>query len=160
MTNKTQIQLLIFKTLSNLLLLPWPNTPECEQKWDGRSRSHSTFLQTLLTDFAVLGQNIDKFRTDSSFADSGFFLMILLKIFEINRSDWLTAKPTIHRAVAIMEAIVDSVKQEVIKSRVICYASLHSYIDLSLQLIDVYINLPGKHLLQLFIFILLKVKKV
>jgi len=117
-----QAQRLIYKALSNLLLLPWPNTPEAEQKWEARSQSHAAFVKSLLGEFFTLQDNFSKLQTDPGLAER--------------------AKPVIHRAIVVLQELVESIRDEVVKSRELCNASLASCINFSFQLFPVYINQP------------------
>ena len=57
--NIKQNQAVIYKTISNLLVLPWPNTPESEQKYDERSLAHFNFISSVLVDYHQLSTSSD-----------------------------------------------------------------------------------------------------
>ena len=49
-----QVQLLVYRSLSHYLLLPWPGMTEKEQDWASRSSHHQTFTARLAKDFIAL----------------------------------------------------------------------------------------------------------
>ena len=49
-----QTQLLLYRSLSNYLLLAWPNVSDAKQKWPQRSSSHLTFISKITADFCQL----------------------------------------------------------------------------------------------------------
>jgi len=66
-----QTQHLIYKALSNLLLLPWPNTPESEQKWEAREEHHRAFVKALLRDFDSLVSNFAAIQSQEGIRAQG-----------------------------------------------------------------------------------------
>jgi len=114
--HSVQNQAIIYKTISNLLVLPWPNTPESEQKYEERSLAHYNFISSILVEYNQLSTSSDGFQYKEQ------------------------AIPLIHRAVIILTEISTSLTNELSKSRDICYASLRSHVDFSLGLIDSYVN--------------------
>ncbi|XP_076821839.1 exportin-6-like [Clavelina lepadiformis] len=119
---QTRTQHLIFKALSNLLLFPWPNTPESEQKWEAREKGHSEFIKSLLVDFLSLTDNVARLQTDKDMKER--------------------AKPVIHRALLIVIDLVEAISEEVVKTRQLCYNSVKESITLSMELFPIYIDHP------------------
>uniref|UniRef100_H2Y847 Importin N-terminal domain-containing protein n=1 Tax=Ciona savignyi TaxID=51511 RepID=H2Y847_CIOSA len=113
-------QSLIYRSLSNLLLLPWPNTPESEQNWFERGESHKTFIKSLLTEYLSLNNSLSAQKPSVIFS----------------------AKPAILRAVLILDGIVEAMADEVSKARQLCHASIDQCIVISLQLFSIYISHP------------------
>nr|CAB3267797.1 exportin-6 [Phallusia mammillata] len=130
-----QIQCLIYKALSNLLLLPWPNTPECEQKWEVREQHHTAFIKSLFADFYALSNNAADLQHNSAVIEQ--------------------AKPVINRTLVILSEIVEAIADEVLKSREICYRSLQHCIEFSLQLFPIYLTHPDitEYLMGFFLII-------
>jgi len=77
-------------------------------------------MGSLLGEFFTLQENVGKLQTDP----------VLME----------RAKPVIHRAIVVLQELVESIKDEVVKSRELCYASLNTCITLSFQLFPIYIN--------------------
>uniref|UniRef100_A0A7M4E1U5 Exportin 6 n=1 Tax=Crocodylus porosus TaxID=8502 RepID=A0A7M4E1U5_CROPO len=50
-------QVLVCRALSNVLLLPWPNLPECEQQWAVRSTNHTSLISALTREYRQLKSN-------------------------------------------------------------------------------------------------------
>ena len=48
------MQLLVYRSLSNYLLLPWPAVSEADQQWEARATQHTTFLAKLTHDYLQL----------------------------------------------------------------------------------------------------------
>nr|XP_039249816.1 exportin-6-like [Styela clava] len=112
-------QKLVYRSLSNLLLLPWPNTPDLEQCWDARQQNHSAFINALLKEFLSL---------------SGRIQMVIQNKVE--------AKQIIIKSLHILEDLVNAVGEEIVKTRQICHVSLQSSIELCLELFPIYIDHP------------------
>lgn len=112
-------QKLVYRSLSNLLLLPWPNTPDSEQCWEARQQNHSAFINALLKDFLSMS---DKMQ-----------VVIQNKI---------EAKHIIIKSLHILEDLVTAVEEEIVKTRQICHTSLQSAIELSIELFPVFIDHP------------------
>uniref|UniRef100_F6YTY3 Exportin-6 n=1 Tax=Ciona intestinalis TaxID=7719 RepID=F6YTY3_CIOIN len=115
-------QSLIYRSLSSLLLFPWPNTPEAEQSWHERSENHKTFIKSLLGEYMSLSNNLSALQTDHNLYER--------------------AKPVILRAVLILDGVVEAVADEASKSRQLCHSSIEQCITISLQLFPIYISHP------------------
>lgn len=115
-------QKLIFQALSNLLLLPWPNTPDLEQRWDARQQNHTSFVSALLHDFLTL---TDKIQALSD-----------------NKPLQYEAKHVIIRSLSTLEVLVTAIDGEIVKTRQLCHTSLQSSLELALQLFPIYIQYP------------------
>ena len=46
-----QVQLLVYRSLSHHLLLPWPNVGEKDQNWESRGLEHQHFTAQLAKDY-------------------------------------------------------------------------------------------------------------
>lgn len=115
-------QKLVYRALSNLLLLPWPNTPDVEQRWEARQRNHSSFINALLQDFLMLRDKIQVLRE--------------------NKALHYEAKPVITKSLNVLEDMVTAVEGEIVKTRQICHTSIGTPIELCLELFSVYIESP------------------
>ena len=48
------MQLLVYRSLSHYLLLPWPAVSEADQQWEARAAQHAGFVAKLTHDFLQL----------------------------------------------------------------------------------------------------------
>lgn len=65
-----QVQLLLCRSLSHYLLLPWPNLPENEQNWLDRAAHHRSFVQQLAQQFLSL-KGVTAFADNKSLQEEG-----------------------------------------------------------------------------------------
>uniref|UniRef100_A0A8C5SED7 Exportin 6 n=1 Tax=Laticauda laticaudata TaxID=8630 RepID=A0A8C5SED7_LATLA len=74
-------QILLCRSLSNILLLPWPNLPEAEQQWAIRSTNYASLISALTRDYrslkssAILPQR--KNQQDNSKSPQCRFLVVI-----------------------------------------------------------------------------------
>ncbi|KAM6962761.1 exportin-6 [Aplochiton taeniatus] len=116
-----EAHMLVCRTLSNMLLLPWPNLPESEQQWHTRSVSHANLIAALTRDYRLL-------RGTAS--------------LPTRRLDLDNMKAVLHQTLPVLKDIVDSISGESTKSRQICYQSLQDSVQVSLALFPVFIQQP------------------
>lgn len=116
-----QVQLLLCRSLSHYLLLPWPNLPENEQNWSERAANHQSFVQQLAQQFLSL-------KGVTAFAD--------------NKSLQEEAKPVITKTLQLLEDWITSVSGEVVKSKQICFQSLQDVIQVAITIFPVYLHQP------------------
>lgn len=112
-------QKLVYRALSNLLLVPWPNTPDSEQCWEARRQNHSSFVNALLGDFLSLSGKIPAVQQ--------------------NLGD---VKNVIIKSLNVLEDLVIAIEGEVVKSRQLCYESFRQSIELGLELFPHIVNQP------------------
>lgn len=112
-------QKLVYRALSNLLLLPWPNTPDSEQCWVARQQNHSSFVNALLGDYLSLTGKIHAVQQNLS---------------EI--------KNIIIKSLIVLEDLVIAIEGEVVKSRQLCYESFRISIELGLELFPRIVHQP------------------
>ncbi|KAG5831910.1 hypothetical protein ANANG_G00285420 [Anguilla anguilla] len=110
-------QVLVCRSLSNMLLLPWPNLPEGEQQWPTRSSSHASLLAALTRQYRLLRGNQRRMGLDDM-------------------------KVELHQTLRVLRDIVDSISGEATKSRQICYQSLQESVQVSLTLFPIFIHQP------------------
>ncbi|ETE70193.1 Exportin-6 [Ophiophagus hannah] len=112
-------QILLCRSLSNILLLPWPNLPEAEQQWAIRSTNHASLISALTRDYRSLKSSA---------------------ILPQRKNQQDNTKVLIHQTLSILEDIVESVSGEATKSRQICYQSLQESVQVSLALFPAFIH--------------------
>ncbi|KAJ8250881.1 hypothetical protein GJAV_G00214310 [Gymnothorax javanicus] len=117
-----EAQVLVCRSLSNMLLLPWPNLPESEQQWATRSSSHASLLAALTRHYRQLrpSPGLQQRRVDLD----------------------PTVKAELHQTLSVLRDIVDSISGEATKSRQICYQSLQESVQVSLALFPIFIHQP------------------
>ncbi|XP_032896573.1 exportin-6 isoform X4 [Amblyraja radiata] len=115
-------KVLVCRALSNMLLLPWPNLPESEQQWAGRSTNHTNLISTLTREYRQL-------KDSAGLSQSKVALG--------------ATKAIVQDTLSILRYIVENVSGEVTKSRQICYQSLQESVQVSLALFPVFIHQPG-----------------
>ncbi|XP_033630549.1 exportin-6-like [Asterias rubens] len=116
-----EVQLLVCRALSHILILPWPNIPESEQQWALRSEHHAEFVQRLTKEFKSL-KGMSHLAKDKSLQER--------------------AKPTIRRTLQLLSDQVESIAGEVSKTKQVCHHSLRESIDAALYLFPIYIQQP------------------
>ncbi|KAK3089908.1 hypothetical protein FSP39_007563 [Pinctada imbricata] len=115
----TEVQLLVYRSLSNSLILPWPNLSDPDQDWTSRSSHHLTFVQKLAQYFLQL-------KNTAALTE--------------NKALQAEAKPVIKRTLQVFEDWIEAVAGEINKSKQICYQSLQEVIQVALALFPVYIS--------------------
>ncbi|XP_071106408.1 exportin-6-like [Haliotis cracherodii] len=116
---KQEIQLLMCRSLSHYLLLPWPGLPELEQDWANRASHHQSFIQSLTARYIQV-------KTMADLADNKVLQQEL--------------KPVIRVTLQIMQDLIESLAGEVVKSKQICYQSLQESIQMTLTIFPIYIQ--------------------
>lgn len=66
----------MYRSLSNYLLLPWPNLPDSGQQWDVRAQHHVTFLKQLLHKFLSLEGTVSALSDNKHLLDQGEGLFV------------------------------------------------------------------------------------
>ncbi|XP_013401009.1 exportin-6-like [Lingula anatina] len=115
----TEVQLLLYRALSNHLLLPWPNLAEGDQDWQSRAAHHETFIKQLTTQYQQL-------KTMESLAQS--------------KSLQDQAKPCVKWTLQLLTDQVSSIAADVVKSKQICCQSIHELIQTTMTLFPVYMH--------------------
>ncbi|KAL5018253.1 hypothetical protein ScPMuIL_003975 [Solemya velum] len=116
-----EVQVLLYRSLSLYLVLPWPNIPDSEQDWVNRAANHSTFVKQLSSQITQLKD---------------------AKLLADNKSLQEQAMPVIKRTLQIFEDWIENIAGEVIKSKQIFYQSLQDVIQTALAVFPVYIKHP------------------
>ncbi|XP_071962753.1 exportin-6-like isoform X2 [Antedon mediterranea] len=114
-----EVELLIVRALSNILVLAWPNVAENAQNWASRSANHSGFMRRITSEYCQI-KDVPNFAKD--------------KMLQ-NR-----AKPCMKRTLHLLANHVDSVSGEVSKTKQIVFQSLKECIEVTLALFPVYIS--------------------
>nr|XP_061805166.1 exportin-6-like [Nerophis lumbriciformis] len=116
-----EAHLLVCRTLSNMLLLPWPNLPESEQQWQTRSSNHASMLVALTREYRMLRGTVN---------------------ISPRRPEMHDLKAVIQQTLPVLRDIVESISGESTKSRQICYQSLQESVQVSLTLFPIFIQQP------------------
>ncbi|XP_014672669.1 PREDICTED: exportin-6-like isoform X2 [Priapulus caudatus] len=119
LTLPIQVQLLVYRSLSNVLLLPWPNVPDGEQKWHMRAEHHQNFIKTLMSQYRQLRG-------------------VAANDHQLQQQ----VKPGILQSLKVLGDIVMNVSGEVTKTKQLCYQSVHDCVQVTLHLFPIYIHHP------------------
>ncbi|XP_070580061.1 exportin-6-like [Ptychodera flava] len=120
-TLQTEVQLLVCRALSNILILPWPNIAESDQQWEARSGNHMSYVKRITDQYRSI-KSSPQFSDDKRLQEQ--------------------AKPCIKKTLAIMVDLVESVNGEVTKTKQICYSSLQDSIQFTISIFPIYIRQP------------------
>ncbi|XP_077979557.1 exportin-6-like isoform X2 [Glandiceps talaboti] len=120
-TLPTEIQMLVCRALSNILILPWPNIAEADQQWGPRSANHMNYIKRLTDQYRSI-KTAPHFSEDKRLQEQ--------------------AKPCIKKTLAILIDLVESVSGEVTKTKQICYSSLQDSIQFTISIFPLYIRQP------------------
>lgn len=120
-SHPTEVQLIVCRALSNILILPWPNIPEREQQWSARSENHLGFIRRITSEYRAL-KTMPNLSKDKALQ--------------------ARAKPTIHKTLHLLSDQVESIAGEVSKTKQVCYHSLQESIQVTLHLFPIYIHQP------------------
>uniref|UniRef100_UPI00358DE5A0 exportin-6-like n=1 Tax=Myxine glutinosa TaxID=7769 RepID=UPI00358DE5A0 len=110
---QNKVQVLVCRSLSNSLLLPWPGVPDCEQQWDSRSRNYDALACTLTSSYRTL-------RDCTTQLDQ--------------------AKPMVLRTLALLRDMVESVTNEAQRPKQICYRAIEDVVHTTLMLLPAFIT--------------------
>ncbi|XP_052267006.1 exportin-6-like [Dreissena polymorpha] len=116
-----EIQLLLYRSLSLYLLLPWNNVPDAEQDWASRASHHQTFCHQMAAPLLHL--------KDTS-------MLINNKVAQEE------AKPVLHTCLRLLVDWVEGVSGEVVKAKQICYQSMADIVNITLNVFPVFIHQP------------------
>ena len=108
---------LLVRSLTNVLLLPWPGTQD--QRWDDRRKHCSKFLRDLTEKFRAV-------KTQTNFAQ--------------DRGQQIAAEPHIVHTLQMIGDLVDNVLNEVTQTKKLCYDVSREYIETCLWLFPLYVE--------------------
>ncbi|KAK7002625.1 Exportin-6 [Biomphalaria glabrata] len=114
-----EIQMLLYRSLSHYLLLPWPNLSSADQDWDNRANHHKTFVSQLTSSFVALSQ---------------------VPELASNKIAQEQAKEVIKKTLVICQDWVESLAGEVVKSKQICCISLQEVTQTTLSIFPIYVQ--------------------
>lgn len=114
-----EVQLLLYRSLSHYLLLPWPGILEKEQDWSSRGSHHQTFTSQLAKDFIALKDCPD-----------------LASSKDLQER----AKSVIRRVLRVCQDWIESVVGEVVRTKQLLYQSLTPIIQSTLAIFSIYIS--------------------
>ncbi|KAK6169003.1 hypothetical protein SNE40_020137 [Patella caerulea] len=113
------VQLLVYRSLSHYLLLPWLNIPDSQQDWDNRANIHQNLVNQLTLEYLQL-------KDTRTLAEN--------KILQEK------AVPVIKQTLSMLEDWIEAIAGEVVKSKKICFQSLQSVTHVTLTIFPVYIQ--------------------
>ncbi|XP_071128890.1 exportin-6-like [Mytilus edulis] len=123
----TEVQLLVYRSMSNALILPWPNESDAGQNWTERASHHQIYVQQIARNVLLLKSELGNhkhLREDS------------------------TSKQVIRKALSIFQDWIEAVSGEVVKSKQICYQSLQEVIQVSIALFPIYLHPPEVEVIE------------
>ncbi|XP_041363102.1 exportin-6-like isoform X2 [Gigantopelta aegis] len=118
---KPETRLLLYRSLSHYLLLPWPNLSDAEQDWANRSQHHAKFTQQLASQYLRLKDTA---------------------AISHNKVMQEQAKPVIKETLKMFEEWITSIAGEVVRSKQICFQSLQESIQVALTLFPLFMQQP------------------
>lgn len=116
-----EIETLIYRALSNALVLPWPSQPDDKQEWPSRSTNHDNLVKALTIHYQQMVEHTN---------------------VPDNKRFHVEAKSFIRRTLAILKDLVEAVASEATKSKTIIYKSIQESLHTTLTLFPVYIHEP------------------
>ncbi|KAL4240326.1 Exportin-6 [Mactra antiquata] len=116
-----EVQVLLYRSLSLYLLLPWNNVPDSAQDWMNRARTHQSFCHQMAASYIQL-------KDTSSLIN--------------NKTAQDASKPVITNSLKLMVDWIECVNGEIVKSKQICYQSLLEVVNISLSIFPVFIHQP------------------
>ncbi|GFS20899.1 exportin-6-like [Elysia marginata] len=114
-----EVQLLVYRSLSHYLLLPWPNLSSSQQDWGVRAAHHKSFISQLTKQFMAVAMRPDLATSKPAQAE---------------------AKPLMKRTMQICQDLVESLAGEVVRSKQICCQSLTDLTQCTLNVFQVYVH--------------------
>ncbi|XP_045213258.2 exportin-6-like [Mercenaria mercenaria] len=116
-----EVQVLLYRSLSLHLLLPWNNVPDSEQDWSNRASTHQSFCHQMAASYFQL-------KDTSSLIN--------------NKTAQDAAKLVISNSLKLMVDWIECVSGEVVKTKQICYQSMSEIVSISLAVFPVFIHQP------------------
>lgn len=117
-----EVQTLVIRSLSNALVLPWPNKADNEQEWEVRSQSHHRFIESVKQPFKSVVQTPG---------------------FTENKQLQESAKSRVHFTLHVLEDLMAAVTEDqVTKTKLILYQSITDVVQLTLTIFPVFIHHP------------------
>ncbi|KAK3797258.1 hypothetical protein RRG08_030482 [Elysia crispata] len=114
-----EVQLLVYRSLSHYLLLPWPNLNSSQQDWEVRAAHHKSFISQLTGQFVAVAMRPD---------------------LATSKSTQEEAKPLMKRTMQVCQDLVESLAGEVVRSKQICCQSLTELTQCTLNVFQVYVH--------------------
>lgn len=114
-----EVQLLLYRSLSHYLLLPWPGLADSEQDWTTRARHHQTFTAQLTKDYIALKDSAG---------------------LTASKTVQEQAKTVIRQALKVCQDWIESAAGEVIRTKQLLYQSLSPVIQTTLAVFSLYLS--------------------
>lgn len=116
-----EIETLIYRALSNALVLSWPSQPDDKQEWSSRSNNHDNLIKALTIHYQRLVER---------------------RNVPDNERFHVEAKSFISRTLTILKDLVEAVASEATKSKTVVYKSVQESLHTTLTLFPIYIHEP------------------
>lgn len=117
-----EVQTLVIRSLSNALVLPWPNKADNEQEWEVRSQNHHSFIESIKQPFKGVVETPG---------------------FSENNQLQESAKTHIHFTLHVLGNLMAAViEDQVTKTKLILYQSIADVVQLTLTIFPVFIHHP------------------
>lgn len=117
-----EVQTLVIRSLSNALVLPWPNKADNEQEWEVRSQSHQTLMHSIKQPFKSIVETPG---------------------FSGNKQLQENAKPLLHFTLHVLADLMSAATEDqVTKTKLILYQSISDVVQITINIFPVYIHYP------------------
>ncbi|XP_005096518.1 exportin-6 [Aplysia californica] len=114
-----QVQLLVYRSLSHYLVLPWPLPVSGNQDWDKRAEHHKLLVSRLTAKFTAMAATPE---------------------FAASPAAQEQAKPVVKWTMQVCQDWVESLAGEVVKSKQMCCLSLQEVTQTALAIFPVYVK--------------------
>lgn len=118
---RVEIETLIYRALSNALVLSWPSQPDDKQEWPSRSNNHDNLIKALTVHYQRLVEHAN---------------------VPDNKRFHAEAKSFISRTLTILKDLVEAVSSEATRSKTVVYKSVQESLHTTLTLFPIYIHEP------------------
>ncbi|ORX95771.1 hypothetical protein K493DRAFT_371801 [Basidiobolus meristosporus CBS 931.73] len=132
---------IVYKAISNSLLLPDPNVPEGEQNWDSRLIRYSKFMQDLIEPAFRLSPASSESNQGYSEVDGSN----LLHMYRIQPNFLMSsvAKQCILDTYKILSGLVESIRTEGFNPKRVLFESLSAFLPLTIEYLELYMREYG-----------------
>ncbi|XP_023226318.1 exportin-6-like [Centruroides sculpturatus] len=128
-------QKLVHRSISNILLLPWPNVSNDEQQWESRYSRFEEFVKSITSSFRQI-QHAPNFSIDKYVQEQ--------------------AKPVIKWTISLLHDMIVNFLEATTKTKQLCFKALQENIEIAVSLVPIYLNFPdvGEDILDFFLMAL------
>ncbi|XP_067127336.1 exportin-6 [Centruroides vittatus] len=128
-------QKLVHRSISNILLLPWPNVSNDEQQWESRYSRFEEFVKSITSSFRQI-QHAPNFSIDKYVQEQ--------------------AKPVIKWTISLLHDMIVNFLEATTKTKQLCFKALQENIEIAVSLVPIYLNFPdvSEEILDFFLMAL------